>query len=71
MELDPFTGFKCHKVHSNETGTLRRLVIFFDFIVLPQVKLNEGCKIFIKDSQEIATYPLNTTFQFVYIKKKD
>jgi hypothetical protein len=45
MELDPFTGFKCHKVHSNETGTLRRLVIFFDFIVLPQVKLNEGCKI--------------------------
>ncbi len=32
MELDLFTGFKCHKVHSNETETLRRLVIFFDFI---------------------------------------
>jgi integrase len=71
MELDPFLLFTS-AIRSNQTRRKyqRRLNIFFDFIALPGPNLNERCKIFVKNSKENPSYPLNTVFRFIMYQKE-
>jgi hypothetical protein len=59
-------------IRSNQTKEKYqgRSGVFFDFIALPKVSLEERCKIFLKDSQENVIYPLNTDFQFILYQKE-
>jgi hypothetical protein len=68
METDAFLLFS-NALRSKQTKQKyqRRLEIFFDFIALPKVSLNERCKIFVKNSKVNINYPLNCIFKFYFI----
>ncbi len=70
MDLDPYLLF-LNAIRSTLTKEKyqSRLTSFFNFIVLPQVSLNERCKIFINKSKDNPYYTLNCVFKFVIFLK--
>ena len=61
QELDPFMLYT-NAIRSSETRekNRRRLIIFFDFIKLPNVNFEEKCKLFVnKVSDQVIIYGIS------------